>query len=208
MRGRGVAALTMVLGVALCVPVWAGEPPHQLKGSVDKVLKILQDPKLQAQPDERRVAVRKVANGIFDWAETAKRALGPHWQNLSEKDRKEFVELFSDLLERSYIGKIEQYSGERIKYAGESAEGATATVRTKLIAKNGTEVPVDYRMLKNGDRWLVYDVSIEGISRVGNYLTQFNKIIQTASYEELVRKMRAQDQGLSGTSPKAKAPRS
>ena len=81
-------------------------------------------------------------------------------------------------------------------------------MKTRLIAKNGTEVPIDYRMLKNGDRWLVYDVSIEGVSLVGNYRTQFNKIIQTASYEELVKKMRAQDQGLSGAPPKAKAPRS
>jgi phospholipid transport system substrate-binding protein len=209
MRIRVLTIVVVAMVASLFTAAWAGEPTEQLKGSVDKVLQILQDPKLQAagQEAERRTTVRKVANTIFDFSETAKRALGPHWQNLSEKDRQEFVSLFSDLLERSYIGKIEQYSGERIKYVGESTEGDGATVRTKLIAKNGTEVPIDYRMLKNGDRWLVYDVSIEGVSLVGNYRTQFNKIIQTASYDELVKRMRAQDQGLSGSAPKAK-PRS
>jgi phospholipid transport system substrate-binding protein len=158
--------------------------------------------------NERREAVRKVANTIFDFPETAKRALGRHWQSLSEKDREEFVTLFSDLLERSYIGKIEQYSGERIRYLGDSADGDTAVVRTRLIAKNGTEVPIDYRMLRSGDRWLVYDVSIEGVSLIANYRTQFNKIIQTASYEELVKKMRAHDHGLGNTAPSGKPPRS
>ena len=139
--------------------------------------------------------MRKVANDIFDFGEIARRSLARHWQPLTDKQRDEFVMLFADLLERSYISKIELYGGEKILYTGERVEGDQASVATRIITKNGTDVPIDYRMLKRGDRWLVYDVNIEGVSLVSNYRTQFNKIIQTASYNDLVQKMRTkQDQ--------------
>jgi phospholipid transport system substrate-binding protein len=187
----------MVLSGALVVvvssaPAAAGVPTDQLKGAVERVLKTLDDPTLkgEARLGERRVAVRKIANEIFDFSEIAKRSMARHWQPLSEAQKNEFVGLFADLLERSYISKIETYGGEKIQYTAERADGEFATVSTRIITKNGTEVPVDYRMIKRADRWLVYDVSIEGVSLVSNYRTQFNKIIQTTSYNELVSKLR------------------
>jgi phospholipid transport system substrate-binding protein len=173
-------------------PAAAGVPTDQLKGAVERVLKTLDDPSLKgaARVGERRVAVRKIANEIFDFSEIAKRSMARHWQPLSEAQRTEFVGLFADLLERSYISKIETYGGEKIQYTAERADGEFATVSTRIVTKNGTEVPVDYRMIKRADRWLVYDVSIEGVSLVSNYRTQFNKIIQTTSYNELVSKLR------------------
>ena len=128
--------------------------------------------------------------------EIARRSLARHWQPLTEQQRNEFVALFADLLERSYISKIELYGGEKILYVGDRVDGDLATVSTKIITKNGTEVPVDYRLLKRGDHWLVYDVNIEGVSLVSNYRTQFNKIIQTASYYELVQKMKTKQDEL------------
>lgn len=174
-------------------PARAGAPTDQLKASVEQIVKVLEDPALRAEArsQERRAAIRKEAEGVFDFTETAKRALGRHWQGLAEKDRQEFTSLFTDLIERAYISKIERYSGERIAYAGEAMEGGLATVRTRFVTKQGTEVPVDYRMQQRGDRWLVYDVSVEGVSLINNYRTQFDKIIQTSSYAELVRKMKA-----------------
>jgi phospholipid transport system substrate-binding protein len=171
----------------------AGAPTDQLKSSVEQIIKVLEDPALKtdARAADRRAAIRKEAEGVFDFGETAKRALGRHWQNLSEKDRQEFTGLFADLIERAYISKIERYSGERIAYAGEAVDGGLATVRTRFVTKQGTEVPIDYRMQQRGDRWLVYDVSVEGVSLINNYRTQFDKIIQTSSYAELVRKMKA-----------------
>ena len=105
-------------------------------------------------------------------------------------EREEFVQLFADLLERSYISKIELYGGEKVDYVGETIDGDQATIKTKITTKQGTEIPIDYRMLKRGDKWLVYDVIIEGVSLVANYRAQFNKIIVTSSYAELVKKMR------------------
>jgi len=157
---------------------------------VDEVLKIV-----QSQPDgpARRTAIRQAANRLFDFEETAKRALGPHWQQRTPAEHEEFVRLFSDLLEAAYVGKIDLYQGEKITYVGETVDGDQATVKTRIVTKQGNEVPVDYGLLREKDGWRVYDVIIEGVSLVANYRTQFNKIIQTSSYDDLVKRMRAKD---------------
>ena len=184
--------LAAVLAILSAGEAAAGPATDQLKGAVDRVIKVLEDPSLKGddQVIERRTAVRKIANEIFDFNEIARRALARHWQPLTDKQRVEFVSLFSDLLERSYMSKIELYGGEKIQYVGERVDGETTSVATRIVTKNGTEVPIDYRLLKKGDRWLVYDVNIEGVSLVSNYRTQFNKIIQTASFEDLIQKLR------------------
>ena len=173
-------------------PAWAGAPTEQLRGRIERVLKVL-DPELkqEGRSEERRVAIRKIAYETFDFREISQRSLARHWQARTPAERDEFIQLFADLLERSYIGQIEQYSGgEKIQYLGDTIEGDQAQVRTKLITKAGTEVPVDYRMHRVGDRWLVYDVSIEGISLVLNYRAQFDRIIRSSSYKVLADKLK------------------
>src|SRR6185369_17736268 len=174
---------------------WAGTPTDQLRGNVERVLKLVGDSSMKA-PDrtkDRRAQVRRIADDFFAFDETAKRALGRHWQARTPAEQKEFIALFSDLLERSYLTKIELYGGEKIQYVGEVADGDQATVKTKIVTKGESEIPVDYRMLKRGEKWLVYDVVIEGVRLISNYRTQFNKIIQTSSYQELVRKIKTKD---------------
>lgn len=193
---RLILALTLIL--ALAAPAMAGAPTEQLRSHVDRVITTLEDPALKqaSRTEERRKTVRRIADEIFDFGETAKRSLGRHWQARTPAEREEFVQLFSDLLERSYISKIELFNGERVSYTGETIDGDVATVRTRLLTKQSTEIPVDYRMLKRGERWLVYDVIIEGVSLIANYRTQFNKIIQTSSYPELIKKMKGRQEEL------------
>jgi phospholipid transport system substrate-binding protein len=188
----GVLVLSLVLPTVASSGERAGLPTEQLRGSIDKVLKLVGDPAGRREsPRERRIALRKIADEIFDWEETAKRSLGMHWRERTPAEREEFVRLFADLLERSYISKIETYGGEKIQYFGDTVEGDQAKVQTKLVTKgSGGEIPIEYRMHKAGDRWLVYDVVIEGVSLVANYRTQFNKIIQTSSFQELMNKMK------------------
>ena len=199
-RHRAVLALVLSLAVVTLTGRWAlaGVPSDQLRGQIDRVIKVLEDPELKKEghAKDRRAAVRKIANDIFDFSETARRSLGRHWQGRTPAERDEFVQLFSDLLERSYISKIETYGGEKILYNSDSVEGDQAKVQTKLVAKGGSEIPIEYRMHKAGDRWLVYDVVIEGVSLVANYRTQFNKIIQTSSFKELMNKMKNKQQEL------------
>ncbi len=194
---RSLSRIVLALGLALVVAApaaWAGPPTDQLKAQVDRVLKLLDDPALKAKPKERRAAVRRIADDIFDFGETAKRSLGRHWHARTQAEREEFIKLFGDLLERSYISKIELYGGEKIQYVNDRIDGDLAGVLSKLVTKTGSEVPIEYRMLRKGERWLVYDIVIEGVSLVSNYRTQFNKIIQTSSYAELVRKMKSRQE--------------
>jgi phospholipid transport system substrate-binding protein len=199
-RHRAVLALFLALTVTALTSRWAlaGVPTDQLRAQIDRVLKVLEDPELKKEGHvkERRAAVRKIANDIFDFSETARRSLGRHWQGRTPTEQNEFVQLFSDLLERSYISKIETYGGEKISYLGDTIEGEQAKVQTKLVTKGSGDIPIEYRMHKKGDRWLVYDVVIEGVSLVANYRTQFNKIIQTSSFQELMNKMKNKQQEL------------
>jgi phospholipid transport system substrate-binding protein len=193
-RMLAVTAMATVVALTTGGPAWAGAPTDQLRGRVDRVLRVLEDPdfKQEARAADRRAVIRTIAYEIFDFRELSQRSLARHWQGRSSAERDEFVELFADLLERSYIGRIETYSGgERIQYTGEAADGDQATVRTKIVTKAGTEIPVDYRMHRVGERWLVYDVAIEGVSLVANYRAQFNKIIQTSSFKGLIEKLAA-----------------
>jgi len=182
-----------VLALALLVPqiLWAGAPTDQLKSYVERVLKTAQAERGSAP---ERATVRKLADQIFDWQEMAQRSLGPHWRERSPAERQEFVPLFADLVERGYISKIEQYDGEKIQYTGERIEGDLATVRTKVITKQGTEIPIDYRMVLRNGRWMIYDVDIEGVSLVANYRTQFNSVVRRSSYQELVKRMKSKEQ--------------
>jgi len=195
---RGLTTTALIAMMVVAGPAHAGAPTDQLKGATDRVLKLLQDPELKKpeKTEDRRKQIRAVANEIFDWRETGKRALGRHAPACTAEQRDEFSPLFADLIERSYVGKLELYTGERIVYAGESAEADQATVRTKLITKSGTEIPIDYRMQKEGDRWRAYDVSIEGVSLVGNYRSQFNRIIQQSNCGELVKKLKTKQDEL------------
>jgi len=189
-----VTAGAVLLALLIAQTALAGPATDQLKTEIERVIRTLEDPGLKGaeKTEERRKAIRRASDGIFDWKEMAQRALGRHWQTRTEAEREEFPGLFADLLEHAYITRIEQYSGEKITYAGESVDGDQATVRTRMITRQGQEVPIDYRMIRRGDRWLVYDVTVEGVSLVSSYRTQFNKIIQTSSYQELVKRIKSQ----------------
>lgn len=188
--------LLLVLAVlALAHPSLAGaeSPAEHVRAQIGRVVRVLEDPALQAPAAtaQRRAEIRRLAAELFDFGEITKRALAQHWHGRTAAERQEIVALMTGLLERAYLSKIELYSGERISVVGETLDGEQATVRTRILTRQGTEIPVDYRLHRPGARWLVYDVVIEGVSLVANYRSQFAKIIQGQSYAELVRRLRA-----------------
>ena len=198
-------AAILVMALSVATPAAAATPTETLKAYGDVVLKILEDQSLRSpeRKQERRAAVRKVAEDVFDVSETAKRALGPHWAQRTPAEREEFTQLFADLLETTYISRIDEYGGERIRYTGEKIDGDVAVVQTRVIMKTGSEAPVDARMLRRGDKWYIYDVIIEGVSLINNYRTQFDRIIRSASYAELVKRLKDRKQPLAGPPPRA-----
>ena len=166
-----------------------------VKSSIEEVVRVLEDKELKKadRVAERRQRLQKIFNDRFSYEEMSKRSLGAQWNNLNETQRAQFVDLFRQLLARSYTGTIEGYSGERFQYLSEHKEGDYAEVRTKLISRKG-EIPINYRLLSKSGEWQVYDIVVDGISMVSNYRAQFTKIIRTSSYEDLVQKLQSKSE--------------
>jgi phospholipid transport system substrate-binding protein len=174
---------------ALFDPAWAGTPTEQLSRTTDKILGIVTDPALkeESKTEEKKRLIRKAVDERFDWEELSRRALGRHWAGRSAEERAEFVDLFGQLLERTYLDRVKDYSGEQVSFVGETVDGDYAAVDSRVLTAQKTEVPVFYRMRQKGDEWMVYDIVIEGVSLVGNYRSQFQSILARRPYEELVR---------------------
>ena len=193
---RRILAAVVAVSVALLTapaPSRAGEPTDQVRGAIDRVLEILKKKDLQAKDKraERRTLLRVEISKAFDFDEMAKRSLGPTWRQRTPEERKEYVTLFRQVLENSYLGKVEAYQGEKIKYGKESVEeGRIATVETLIVTGKGQEIPLNYRMMKEKPEWRVYDVVIEEISLVNNYRSQFGAILQRSSFQDLLARLR------------------
>lgn len=197
-RWPGGRILAVVLAVAVALltapaPTRAGEPTDQVRGAIDRVLEILKKKDLQAKERraERRTLLREEISKAFDFDEMAKRSLGPAWRQRTPEERKEYVALFRQVLENSYLGKVEAYQGEKIRYVKDSVEeGRIATVETLIVTGKGQEIPLNYRMMKEKSVWRVYDVVIEEISLVNNYRSQFGGILQRSSFQDLLARLR------------------
>lgn len=167
-------------------------PLTVVRSSVERLVAVTLDTEL-ARPinaEKRRSALRSAAAAFFDVPEMARQALARHWVDRSARERRDFVRGFAELLERSYIRKIEQAGGGRFVYVRESIDADRAAVSTKIVTAGRTEIPIEYRLSRTGLRWTVYDVSIEGISLVSTYRRQFDQIMRTESFPNLLRKMR------------------
>ena len=189
----------LVLASALLMVCLAGAPEgaagpltDQFKGDLERVLSAIEETgKNGMDPARRHDAIRAVAEPVFDWREMASRSLGVHWQARSEAERTEFVDLFRDLIQRSYITQVERYSGEPVRFTGEKVDGNLGLVNTRIVTRQSKEVPIDYRLLNRDGRWRVYDVLVEGVSLIGNFRTQFDKVIRTSGYGELIQRLKA-----------------
>jgi phospholipid transport system substrate-binding protein len=171
-------------------------PTETVKSRVDQALQSLgQAPATSpGTAQSRRAEIRRAADSLFDFPEMARRALGRHWADRTPTEREEFVRLFTDLIARSYIGKIDRYAGEAIAYTGERVDGDEASVRSQVVTSKGSQIPVEYRLHRVNDAWSAYDVLIENVSLVGTFRSQFDRIIKAESFADLVRRLREKGQ--------------
>ena len=193
MRGkRSIPWGLLVLMVSLLGSAWAGEPTDQVKETTDKILAIVTDPALKVpeKTGERQKLIRQAVDERFDWEEMSRRTLARYWAERTEAEKKAFIDVFGQLLERTYMDKVEGYSGEKVLYVGERVEGEYGAVAVKIVTQQTREISVIYRMKKKGTRWYVYDISIEGVSLINNYRTQFNSILSRSSFESLMERLR------------------
>jgi phospholipid transport system substrate-binding protein len=188
-RHLGVLSLLMFFSDPLTS--MAGPPTDQIKATVDNAVGLLRDSRHNTAPtNERRAQLREILFTRFDFSEMARRALGAHWRRRTATEQQEFVQLFTELLERQYAGIIESYTDEKIVYVSERTDGAFAEVNSKVFTVKGQELSINYKAQLVGQEWKVYDVIAEEISLVNNFRSQFNRVISSSSYEELVRRLR------------------
>jgi phospholipid transport system substrate-binding protein len=163
-----------------------------VKGHVNSVLKVLRNPALKGEKGEKakREEVRAEAEKMFDFVELSKRTLGLNWNRLSQEQRKEFVELYKDLLEDTYIDRITAYTNEKVEFSeAVPLSENTVEVRSHVQMRTG-QVPIYYRALNTEGEWKVYDVVIEGVSLTANYRTQFREILINEPPDALLATLR------------------
>jgi len=162
-------------------------PTEQLQPVIEEVITILDDAALKGDENkqQRRTKIMAaIANG-FDFREMSQRVLGRAWHELSDAEKTYFVEQFTKLLENVYIGKLESYGGRSVAFVAERIKGKRAQVTT-MVPYEGSEIPIHYIMQRELDTWMVYDINIEGVSLVRNYMEQFRSILRTEKYEGLI----------------------
>jgi len=187
----GVAILALAVFV-LPLQVLAASAKETVEVQVNKVLTTLAEPAFKDQPrDAKIVKIRSIVNEIFDYTELSKRTLGREWAKFNAQQQTEFTKLFSELLEKTYADRLLSYSNEKVVFDKETMlrEGQ-AEVTSNILTGDGKKIPLDYRLIKKGSTWGVYDVIIEGISLVKNYRDQFRDILAKDSPEEVLKMLR------------------
>ncbi len=183
------SVIALMVSLVLASPCFADSGiTGELKGTIDKVIKIVKDENLKNDKKSRRAALRKTIDERFNYRQMVMRSLAKNWDSRSDQERQHFISLFKALLENSYARKIVSYSDEKINYLGETIKGKYALVKTQVVRPSSTIV-VDYKLLQENGVWRVYDFVIEGVSMIRNYRSQFTKIIRKDSYKVLVQKL-------------------
>jgi phospholipid transport system substrate-binding protein len=187
-----VSLLFLLSYLLLPSPSRADGPMEQVRATVEKVLTILRNPNLKSQAQQKnlRAQLGQAIYPRFDFAEMAKRSLGPHWGPRSLEEQQEFVKIFAAMLEKSYVDRIESYSSQNILYTREVEDANYAVVDTKIVTDNREKLSINYKLHSVNKEWKVYDLVIEDISVVNNYRSQFNRVIVRSSFEDLVRMMK------------------
>jgi len=171
----------------------SSEPMAQLKVSVDGIVDILKREELKGPEkyDERQRLIWEVAYEMFDFREMAKSSLGKNWNNISAEERDQFVELFSSLVKKRYIGKINDYTDQEIVYTKQLIKKNRAMVYSLIIDK-GTEIPIIYKLKANQNKWFIYDMKIENVSMVLNYRRDFDSVIRKEKFAGLLERINQQ----------------
>jgi len=192
--------LTLITGIALtfALPSFAEDSPtDEVRTSVDAILAILKNEQLDKE--EKRAQMRDVVIERFDFRAMSQRTLATNWKKTTDEEKQQFVDLFSQLIENSYIGKLELYTDEKVEYPGEKVSGRKAVVETQVITTSA-DIPINYKLYRKGDQWLVYDVIIEGVSLISNYRSSYQEIVKKEGFDGLLAKMQAKIDELASAS--------
>lgn len=204
MKYRFVTVMMSVcfLLVSFYSTCWAETPTNKVRGILNEIMAIQNNPKLEGKQnrEKRRLAIKSVIAKNFNQDVMAQRALGNYWSKLNESQRTQFKKVFEDLFQDSYTRLVLNFlKQETIRYNKEQGGHEQATVSTTILRTND-KIGVDYYLGTVGQNWLVNDVTIDGVSIVGNYQNAFTRVIRSQSFESLLQKMRLQQKAVAESS--------
>ena len=191
MKASRVTCMVVTLLSFLLVPsgALAGSPTDWIRTTLGDVRSTLAEDGPDAKLSrETLTEMSRLIDERFDFPELARLALGQHWHQRSPQERKEFVTLFGKLLARSHFMKITTKAKAEQRYVGERIEGDRAVVQAVVMAEDN-EIPVDYALVRYNGTWKIYDLGIDGMRLSEVYRSQFNKVISSGSYDDLIRRM-------------------
>lgn len=191
-RGLAIVVATTVLtGLAQATTAWSEQGPTEtVKGTVSELVYILKELKDPNRSEARRWEIEQVIRHHVHYEDMAKRSLGASWGQLSDVARREYVGLFVQLLRDALANRMVEYSDERISYLSEQLEHPFAQVKTRLVGEK-VDTFIDFRLVRQDGRWLVYDAVMDGGSLVASYHAQFASIIRDASCAQLMERIKA-----------------
>ena len=168
----------------------AESPTEQLQKTIDSIIEVLKTIRSPQDIERNRSSLRQLLLTRFDFAAMAQRSLGNRWDDLNG-NQQEFVSVFTDFVEHAYMSTLGSYRGERVMYDADRVDGKSAEVNTRVVGGEGAPIKIGYKLHLTGREWMVYDAVIDDVSVIGNYRTQFARILRTASLEELLQSLRA-----------------
>jgi len=186
---RKIFLLLVFIGLAVVLDSsisWAASPQQSVESIVDGSILILNDEKLDLQ--EKKARIRSIVLDSVDFRSMSQRILSRNWQKANEEERERFIQLFTDLLETTYIDRIEEYSDERMEYVRERIKGDRAIVDTLFITKK-KQIPINYKLIRKEGKWWVFDIVIEEVSLISNYRETYREIVMRDGIEGLLTRM-------------------
>jgi phospholipid transport system substrate-binding protein len=205
LRRRAIAILTMMAALAVSLaptrfiaPAWADDPQSVVQSTVNQALAVLRD--TQTPLAQRQDKLRQIVSGTFDFTEMAKSALGYHWKQITPAQQDEFTKAFVAFIEDSYLSKINDYHNQQVAFLRTSNEGRYAQVNTNIVYPNGKDpIHVDYRLVREGGTWKIYDVTVDAISIIANYRNQFNRVMNNKGYDTLIKDLKSKQAALAAS---------
>ncbi|MBF0645403.1 phospholipid-binding protein MlaC [Desulfuromonas acetoxidans] len=176
----------LVGGVAVAQP-GPVSPRVEVQTTVDAILNQLRT--LPADSTQRRQTISDLIREQFDFELMSQGALGRSWQSANTEQRRKFIELFTGLLEETYLGRIQSYTNEKISYGEEEIRQNRAVVET-VIHTASVEIPISYKLFLQNNDWQVYDVIIEKVSLIRNYRSSYATILRRKGMDGLLEEMK------------------
>jgi phospholipid transport system substrate-binding protein len=192
MKMKGLVLLLGTILVALGgegIPLAAQESPVEVVRARNEKVRSILEAEGDSVSAETREELKDVINGLIDFRELSRRALGRYWDDRTEEEKAEFVDVFRQLVRNSSVRKLGVHRADSVVYREPEITDGEA-VLTTIGYKDRRTVEIVYHMHRSGGEWEAYDVVIDGSSTLRTYRDSFYQEIQATSYDAMFARLK------------------